>query len=139
MITIIIILLQVKFLNQKARLLHTLDAFSTDASPLKSKFQGVVDGTAFMIVWKRHIQPYLNTKGEFGNSSAFEQNLSQGEVNTQVLSFASYKNCQAITRELDDETTMKKAIQDHFLGRLYGYVVSKPENIIGCNGVTKIG
>ena len=66
-----------KFLNDEKPRLLPLDAFATDAGPLSSMFQGVVDGTAFMVVWKRNIQPYLNAKGEFDNSKS-EQNLIQG-------------------------------------------------------------
>ena len=110
--------------DEKARLLP-LDAVSTDASRLSSKFQGVVVGTAFMVIWKRHIQPYLNTKGEFGNSFASEQNLSQGEVSTPSSGRKRRSTAKVLlpaikiakqSLELDDETAMDKAIQDHFFG-----------------------
>jgi hypothetical protein len=108
--------------DEKPRLLP-LDAFATDAGPLSSKFQGV----AFMVVWKRNIQPYLNAKGEFEHPTP-EQNLSQlQEASTpscgqkrrstaKVLLPATKIAKQSL--ELDDDTATVAAIQAHFLGRL---------------------
>ena len=116
-----------KFLNDEKPRLLPLDAFATDAGPLSSIFQGVVDGTAFMVIWKRNIQPYLNAKGEFDNSKS-EQNLIQGETSTPTCGQKRRSTAKVLlpatkiakqSLEFDDETAMDTAIQDHFLGRFY--------------------
>ena len=84
-----------------------------------------------MVVWKRHIQPYLSSAGEFNSSSASEQNQNQLEVNAPTCGQKRGSSAKVLLKiarkslESDDETSMDKTIQDHFLGELYGCIVNQ--------------
>ena len=122
------IYLQVKFLGEhKARLL-SLNSFAADANSLSKQFQGCLEGTNFVTVWKSHIQPYLNVDtGEyaFDDSSigtsemvlvdALSGNGNKRKNDSPVILPAT-KLARKQLSDSQDEAQMDREIQKHFLG-----------------------
>ena len=122
------IYLQVKFLGEhKARLL-SLNSFAADANSLSKQFQGCLEGTNFVTVWKSHIQPYLNVDtGEYafddssiGTSEMVLVDAPSGNGNKRKndspVIVPATKLARKQLSDSQDEAQMDREIQKHFLG-----------------------
>ena len=122
------IYLQVKFLDEHKAKLLSLNSFAADANSLSKQFQGCLQGTNFVTVWKSHIQPYLNVDtGEYafddssiGTSEMVLVDAPSGNGNKRKndspVIVPATKLARKQLSDSQDEAQMDREIQKHFLG-----------------------